>query len=326
MPSREFSRLPGLAPSALVDYRQHPARAFARRIERTIPWAEHTEAAKKNFRIGHALHAILLEPQKFETDFPIYTGKTKAGKVWDEFKTQHPGAVDDNRVLSKSELKEILELKAAVEPAWKRYFGSVPWIGWFPEASFHVTYANGFSSLCRVDALGFYYNQQGHLCWTVLDVKTTSKDCYSPSDIAYSIDSFQYHAQAAQYLATVEMALLDPAVWNTLLPQVPFGTPSTGEFTFFWLSKEMKAASVQHAFMTSSDPGTDEHSWGNYGRILYLAGIYAYQGACDEFAETARIQRRECCSPNLYSFVAKCSLRRCRCIQNNFGRTPSIRN
>ena len=42
------------------------------------------ESSALNF--GKAFHTIVLEPDKFNTDIAVFDGKTRRGKIWEEFK------------------------------------------------------------------------------------------------------------------------------------------------------------------------------------------------------------------------------------------------
>lgn len=52
--------------------------------------AEHEREDAAHFRVGRAMHALILEPQHFARDFAVYDGQRR-GKAWEDFAAAHRG-------------------------------------------------------------------------------------------------------------------------------------------------------------------------------------------------------------------------------------------
>lgn len=59
--------------------------------------------------LGTALHAILLEPERFATDYLSYKG-IRRGKKWDEFRANNPGKI----ILTDDELDRVARMRDSV--------------------------------------------------------------------------------------------------------------------------------------------------------------------------------------------------------------------
>lgn len=57
-----------------------------------------------------AVHTAVLEPEKFEAEYPIFEGKTRRGKEWDAFEAANTG----KSILKSSELDDIFDARDAV--------------------------------------------------------------------------------------------------------------------------------------------------------------------------------------------------------------------
>ncbi len=59
---------------------------------------------KQHFKLGRAIHVLVLEPEKIYTEWVVWNGGRRAGKVWEAFKEQHSG-----RTIVKGEEMELAE-------------------------------------------------------------------------------------------------------------------------------------------------------------------------------------------------------------------------
>jgi exodeoxyribonuclease VIII len=98
---------------------------------------------------GRAIHTAVLEPEKFESEYIVFPGKTRRGKEWDAFKEEHAGKAT---ILKANERDDALAAAEAV----KRH----PDVAAFmkdgvSEQSFKwVDDATGLTCKCRVDWIG----------------------------------------------------------------------------------------------------------------------------------------------------------------------------
>lgn len=63
-----------------------------------------------SLRIGRAVHAALLEPAKFLTDFAIWP-KTRRGKEWEKFRDEHP----DHDIITETEAELVEHCVKAIQ-------------------------------------------------------------------------------------------------------------------------------------------------------------------------------------------------------------------
>lgn len=144
------------------------------------------------FVIGSAVHAAVLEPHVFQSDYlvaPEINKRTKDGKAeWEAFQAANAGKT----VLSAEDFALCQRIAAAVhrhEAAGPLFKGGTPEfsvIGTDPET--------GAAIKCRPDFL----RDDG----LVIDLKTTSDA--SPDGFGKSAANFRYHVQAAWYMDTLE--------------------------------------------------------------------------------------------------------------------------
>jgi hypothetical protein len=138
-----------------------------------------------NMDIGTWIHTAVLEPHKFESECSIYSGR-RAGKEWDSFKDAHPGAVILNEAEAEKALMAINAIKAdniamdLIEMC--------------------QTEVSAFTKLGKLPvkarADGIHFGHDGY----ILDVKSTSSNAKSESDIRGAIESLNYDLSAVLYL------------------------------------------------------------------------------------------------------------------------------
>lgn len=69
-------------------------------------------AETKPMALGTAAHIAVLEPERFASEYAIFAGKRRAGKVWEAFEAE--AVASGKKVLKESELDEALAIRDAV--------------------------------------------------------------------------------------------------------------------------------------------------------------------------------------------------------------------
>lgn len=149
---------------------------------------DHPREDNPRFALGRAVHAAVLEPHVFASEYVIYDGR-RAGKDWERFRAQH----EDRTILTIPEYETARAAAAAVaaHPEVQRLFTGlhceVPLVWTDPDT--------GILCKGRMDGAGPE---------VVLDLKTT-KDA---SARAFGLDAarYQYHGQLAWYAAGLRAA------------------------------------------------------------------------------------------------------------------------
>jgi hypothetical protein len=139
------------------------------------------------FRVGRAVHAAILEPERFAAEWVVYAGR-RAGKAWAAFFAEHEGCEILNAteydtvvamasaVRSRSDLAAVLEDgRAEVSLLWHERF-------------------RGLDLVCKARADWIYHDGDS---WVVLDLKTT-RDVEARS-FGRDAARLMYHGQLAHY-------------------------------------------------------------------------------------------------------------------------------
>lgn len=155
---------------------------------------------KSYFQDGTLLHALILEPHKIATDYAVFSGLRKAGKAYEQFKTEQSSKV----IVSAAQMLRM----QALYKSYKELPVAVSLLeGTLSEHSM-VAEMLGVPVKARADAISISRK-------AIIDVKSTSlpsgKDIFAETVISYS-----YHLSAALYC------------------QIAFETYGT-LFDFYWL-------------------------------------------------------------------------------------------
>lgn len=178
---------------------------------------------KAHFTEGSFVHAALLEPETIAARFPIFPGLRKAGKVWEQFKAEHP----NQEVLSAAQLMRCERLVRA--------FQALPVaVNMLKGCQTEHTMTGeimGVKVKARADAINI---EQGY----ITDVKTTSM----PSEADFfrnTIKDYSYQLSAALYCEIAKQT---------------YGKP----FDFYWqvLSNADNVAEVYKAKESTLAEGT----------------------------------------------------------------------
>ena len=135
---------------------------------------------------GKAFHTVVLEPEKVSTDIAVFEGKSRRGKVWEEFKADN----ESNTIITEPEYNKILKMRRSLCTPEMSYE--------FIENSIHEV-VNVWKGTGGVDCKGkvdCVYDVNGMKI--LIDVKTTQDS--SPEAFKRSAYKYGYHRQAAFYL------------------------------------------------------------------------------------------------------------------------------
>ena len=86
-------------------YGKNPQLCYQKYIKRSLPFKQ-TDA----MILGAATHKLILEPRSFKKEFAIFKGPFRRGKIWEEFKLDHP-KVD---ILTVDQYDDIRRMRDAV--------------------------------------------------------------------------------------------------------------------------------------------------------------------------------------------------------------------
>lgn len=108
MPADEYHSLPGVSISRLKELQHSPQR---------YQWRMTHQKISKPMTLGTAAHCAVLEPERFSSDFTVWTNRTDAGamsprrgKVWDAFKESNDGTV----IITEDEYDAAMAMQKAI--------------------------------------------------------------------------------------------------------------------------------------------------------------------------------------------------------------------
>ena len=147
----------------------------------------HSRPDSPTFRVGRAVHAAILEPERFAAEWVVYAGR-RAGKAWAAFFEEHEGreilnATEyDNVVAMASAVRSRPDLAAVLEDGLAEV--SLLW---------HERF-RGLDPVFKARADWIYHDGDS---WVVLDLKTT-RDVEARS-FGRDAARLMYHGQLAHY-------------------------------------------------------------------------------------------------------------------------------
>ncbi len=196
----EYLALPGVNFSTLKHLRRSP-RHYAYAVANQRP-------DTASLRLGRAVHAACLEPDRFALDYVVFTGARRAGKEWDAFELTHDGRT----ILKLDEYQRALAIRDAVRshPLVAPYLVE-------GEAEKVLTWTDqttGLALKARLDWLA---------PTAVVDLKT-SRDATNPRKFAASAWDLGYYHQLAHYTAGTNAVTgwNLPAIVIAVEPSAPF--------------------------------------------------------------------------------------------------------
>lgn len=181
------------------------------------------QAMQDAFDVGTVAHTAILEPHRLKESYVKWTSTgNRTGKIWDEFKAQHPGKLILNKTMVKQAQNAIKMCKASA-PAME----IINYETGEAEVSFFVTFM-GLRMKVRADWLGPGY---------IGDLKTTSGDVRNEQKIKAKIKTLSYDLSAALYVDVVNYCI---DYFELDMPYIE---------TFYWIfaSKDKKMCQVYDA-------------------------------------------------------------------------------
>lgn len=175
---------------------------------------------QSNFDIGQLYHCMVLEPEKVDSQFALFTGVKKAGKRWEEFKEANEGKIIVNK-------RQWTTAEYIANAARNNEVCSDLLNEGFPEVSLFVE-LHGMRIKVRADWIDF---ERGF----ILDMKSTSGGVKNPDEIKKKVSNLHYDLSAALYLDA----------FNAYLGMK--GEPLIKEFKWCFDSKDNGASKVYTA-------------------------------------------------------------------------------
>ncbi len=212
MTDRPIDRLRACLDASLqpeAAYRAHPALNWS--LLKTIGKSpKHFVHARDNprpdtatFRLGRAVHAAILEPERFERDWIVYAGR-RAGKAWTSFFEEH----SDCEILNQSEMDKVVAIATAVR---SRPDLAAVLANGIAEVSYvwshNIDYYPQLEPVFKARADWIYHDGEG---FVLLDLKTT-RDIESRS-FGRDAARLLYHGQLAHYGDGLVQVLMDAGI------------------------------------------------------------------------------------------------------------------
>lgn len=196
---RQYSRLPGVSASQLRTLRQgSPAH-----LRHYLDSPDEDTASRGVLR---AIHAAVLEPQRFELDFAVYGGDRRAGNAWTAWKA----AQADHTILTAPEAAHVSAVSSAVlahplaGPMLTRYGVSELSGTWTDQRT-------GLPCRLRIDRL----QRLSTTAFRVIDLKTVSSN--EAHKIRSVVSQQGWHIQLAHYMAGVSAVTPTAVVHGALI-------------------------------------------------------------------------------------------------------------
>lgn len=180
----EYLAAPGVSQSQLKDLAVSPLHYHARHVAKMAP--RETTAA---MRLGSALHALVLEPETFDSSYVVQTwdARTKAGKE------ERDAALASGRVvLDGDDADDLRSMAAALmaHPVASRILAERVHT---EHPIFWTDADSGLRCKARLDAVSAIGSASA-----IVDLKSTTDA--SPEGFARQVANLGYHVQAAHYL------------------------------------------------------------------------------------------------------------------------------
>jgi hypothetical protein len=182
---------PGIYRRGQVDYDAIDAVNFSTLkylAESPLHYAYRLEQPVKStpaMELGTAVHMAILEPKRFDCEYAIYRGKTRAGDKWKEFVEAH----GDQEILKVDEHEAVLAMRTAAhqDKLAARYLG-------MGEPEVTLVWVDKPSGILCKGRLDFLSASVPDVC---VDIKTTSS--VAPGLFQTNYAKLHYHVQAAFY-------------------------------------------------------------------------------------------------------------------------------
>lgn len=182
VPREEYDKLTAVNWSTL----KHLSKTPAHYLEAITVGTDDSDALTR----GRATHTACLEPEKFRSEFAVYSGR-RAGKDWEAFAAAHR----DRDILTESTYETVLATAKAVR-------GSEMARPYITGGNFEVTLKWGYESPSVPGFESYRFDCKARLDYvtrdSIADLKSTRDG--SPSGFAREVLRYEYHVQAAWYV------------------------------------------------------------------------------------------------------------------------------
>lgn len=234
---------------------------------------DNPKAPSSSLTLGTLFHSLFLEPEKFETEYAVWTGKTRRGKAWEEFEAIH----QDKTIVTASEHKQAQEmLQAALKSKLVKRVFDLP--GEAEYSHFCRDADTGVVLKCRPD------KYLPRLRW-VIDVKTAANplpvgyECFQKD--AYK---FGYYVSAALSLRVMESTLgVRPAGYYYLV------VANASPYRAFLYRATDEEIALGDAVLAKTLPeyakSLDTGVWTDYEDKIYDCGLPPYAKSPEDLVE-----------------------------------------
>ncbi len=147
------------------------------------------------FRVGRAVHAAILEPERFAAEWVVYAGR-RAGKAWTAFFAEHEG----REILNATEYDNVVAIASAVRS--RPDLAAVLEDGLAEVSLLWHERFRGYDLIFKARADWIYHDGDS---WVVLDLKTT-RDVEARS-FGRDAARLMYHGQLAHYVEGLSATL-----------------------------------------------------------------------------------------------------------------------
>ena len=147
------------------------------------------------FRVGRAVHAAILEPERFEREWVVYAGR-RAGKAWTSFFEEHESC----EILNATEYDTVVAMASAVRS--RPDLAAVLEDGLAEVSLLWHERFRGYDLIFKARADWIYHDGDS---WVVLDLKTT-RDVEARS-FGRDAARLMYHGQLAHYAEGLSVTL-----------------------------------------------------------------------------------------------------------------------
>jgi hypothetical protein len=183
---------------------------------------------------GSYIHSLILEPHLTDSEFAIYEGNRRQGKVWEEFKVKNM----DKTILLRMQANKAANLMEKYNAAKiiidhpERGTEEVPISSFFVDGAAEETFGaeiDGVKVKVRTD-----YRKEWENFGSINDVKTTSEDSLSIENIEKICARWSYDISAALYCDVLEIVTGKPHDFYFL-----FISTNSGKMEIVKASKQM---------------------------------------------------------------------------------------
>jgi exodeoxyribonuclease VIII len=160
---------------------------------------EEADKAQGAYDFGSYIHTRVLEPHLLDVEYAIYEGKTRRGKVYEDFCQKNEGKI----IISRSQVEMADKMMSAyensgVEIGRHGYHTEVPYTNFFQQGDAELTACTDLMEV-PVKVRFDYYKSTSKFA-SINDVKTTSIASLTQEAVQEACNKYGYHISAAMYV------------------------------------------------------------------------------------------------------------------------------